>query len=298
MKKILITGVNGQVGFELQRALSPLGQIIAVDVDDLDLMDLKAIDIFLDQHQPDIIVNPAAFTAVDLAEKELEKATLLNVEVPKHFALWASKHGALLVHYSTDYIFDGKKEGVYTEDDPASPQSVYGLTKWQGEEMVRKYCAKHLIFRTSWVLGSHGHNFLKTILRLAKERPSLNIVADQIGAPTGAALLADVTAHALKQILSFPDKNVFGTYHLTNKGAASWYDYACYVLKLAEKEGFDLKCRSANVSPIKTIEYPLPAKRPLNSKLSCQKLESTFGLNLPTWEHHVTLVFNQLKDTF
>ena len=231
MKKILITGINGQVGFELQRALSPLGKIIAVDVEDLDLMDLKAIDTFLDQHAPDIIVNPAAFTAVDLAEKELEKATVLNAEVPKYFAQWAKKHDALLIHYSTDYIFDGSKEGVYTEDDPASPQSVYGLTKWQGEEMVRQHCPKHLIFRTSWVLGSHGHNFLKTILKLAKDRPSLKIVADQIGAPTGAALLADITAHVLKQILSEPNKNMFGTYHLTNAGSTSWYDYARYVLK-------------------------------------------------------------------
>ncbi len=297
MTKILITGVNGQVGFELQRALSVLGEIIAIDKDDIDLTNHTLVEQFLDKHQPDVIVNPAAFTAVDMAENESELAYKLNVDVPKQLATWANTHQALIVHYSTDYIFDGEKASPYVEEDAANPLSVYGQTKWQGEEATRQHAERHFILRTSWVVGSHGHNFLKTIFNLAKAREQLQIVSDQVGAPTSAALVADVTAHIIKAYLNQPNSPYFGTYHLNATGMTNWHAYAKFVLQLAEREGIRLKCGSNAVVAIKTEQYPLPAKRPKNSLLNCDKLQKTFGLNMPTWQEGVRLVFNQLKDT-
>ncbi|MCW3482217.1 dTDP-4-dehydrorhamnose reductase [Neisseriaceae bacterium JH1-16] len=296
MTRILITGANGQVGFELQRALAPLGEILACDRLQLDLADSANLEVVLNRFQPDIIVNPAAYTAVDHAETEQAAAMAINVIVPAQLATWAAQHDALLVHYSTDYVFDGQKEGAYIEDDAANPQSVYGRSKWQGEQAIRASGCRQLILRTSWVVGAHGNNFLKTILHLARERASLSIVSDQIGAPTSAALIADVTSQLLGRYLHQPSSFPFGTYHLTASGSTSWHGYARHVVTLAEQAGFELALHPDTIQPIPTSGYPLPASRPANSRLSCDKLSKTFGLTLPDWQQGVDYVFAQLND--
>lgn len=295
--RILITGAGGQVGFELARSLAPLGDLLAVDRQQMDLADPTSIIQQLDTFQPDIIVNPAAYTAVDQAEKEHELAFAINAEAPRILAQWAKQHAALLIHYSTDYVFDGSKDGRYSEDEPTNPLSVYGSSKRDGENAIREECDNHLILRTSWVVGAHGNNFLKTILRLAKERETLSIVADQFGAPTSAALLADVTAqligqwqHALHE--TFP----FGTYHLTAAGVTSWHEYAQFVVELAHKAGLPAKLSATDIKPIPTDGYPLPAKRPKNSRLDCSRISQTFGLTLPDWKTGVKHVFIQHTD--
>jgi dTDP-4-dehydrorhamnose reductase len=294
MSRILLTGVNGQVGHELQRALAPLGDVTGLSRLELDLADPEAIHATLDRYRPSIIVNPAAYTAVDKAESEPEQAFAVNARAPGALAKWALDHDALLVHYSTDYVFDGNKPAPYVEDDATQPQSVYGRSKWEGEQAIRASGAKHLILRTSWVFGSHGNNFLKTILRLAKERSSLSVVADQVGAPTSAVLIADVTARLLDNYADAPATFPCGTYHLSADGAASWHDYACYLVQLAEQAGLPLALKSADIQPIPTSGYPLPARRPANSRLDCGKLKRTFGLTLPDWQQGVEQVFAQL----
>jgi dTDP-4-dehydrorhamnose reductase len=296
MRRILITGANGQVGFELQRALAPLGDVTCVTREQADLTNPQAIRDMLDRVQPDVIVNPAAYTAVDKAESDADVACAINAAAPGLMAEWTAAHGTLLVHYSTDYVFDGTKSGPYVEDDETNPQSVYGLSKWQGEEAIRKTKANHLILRTSWVVGAHGNNFLKTVLRLAREREQLKIIADQIGAPTTAALIADVTAQLVARHVSRAAHFVYGTYHLTAAGEASWYDYALYVVGLAEKSGFTLKLGPQAILPIPTSEYPLPAKRPANSRLDVSKLTGTFGLHMPDWRRGIDHVFAQITD--
>lgn len=295
MKQILITGANGQLGHELQSALAPLGKVIALCRRELDLADPDAIRAALDRYQPAIIVNAAAYTAVDRAESEPEQAFAVNACAPGLLAEWAQRHEALLVHYSTDYIFDGSKPEPYVEDDEASPLSVYGRSKWEGEQAVRACCARHLILRTSWVFGRHGGNFLKTILRLAKERSSLSIVADQIGAPTAAALIAEVTARLLSDYADDPASFPYGTYHLTASGATSWYDYARFVVGLAEQAGLPLRLKAADILPIPASGYPLPAQRPANSRLDCGKLQQTLGLALPDWRDGVERVVAELR---
>jgi len=297
MKRILLTGKNGQVGFELQRSLAPLGEVVAVDQNECDLSDAAAIRHLVQHVQPDVIVNPAAYTAVDKAEVEYDLVQAVNGAAPGVFGEEAAKLGALVIHYSTDYVFDGTKRGAYVEDDPPNPQSVYGQTKLAGEQSLQQSGAKHLIFRTSWVFGAHGGNFAKTMLRLAAERDSLKVVADQFGAPTSAALLADVTAQILGRYLREGGQNFpFGFYHLAAGGETTWHEYARTVVRAAQAAGKDLKLNPENILPIATSEYPLPAPRPANSRLDTTRLQQAFGLMLPDWHQGLDHVLQQIFD--
>ena len=294
LPKILITGTDGQVGFELTRTLAPLGVIKALVRADLDLGDADALRALLDAEQPDIIVNPAAYTAVDKAESDVEAAYAVNERAPAVMAQWAAAHGAFMVHYSTDYVFEGSGETPYVEDDAVAPQSVYGASKEKGEQAVRATLPEHFIFRTSWVFGAYGANFLKTMLRLMQERETLNVVADQIGAPTSAALLADVTSHVVRDTWQKRQLNEsvdYGTYHLVAGGETSWHGYAQYVGQLAQAAGVPLKVTPEAIGAIPSSAYPTPAKRPLNSRLNTEKLQNTFGLRLPDWQEGVRRVF-------
>lgn len=292
--KILLTGKNGQVGFELQRSLAPLGQLIAVDHADCDLSDPEAICSQVRQIRPDIIVNPAAYTAVDKAEAEPELAAAVNATAPGILAEEAARLGALLVHYSTDYVFDGATSGVYRETDATNPQSVYGRTKRDGEIAVRNANVCHLILRTSWVVGAHGGNFAKTMLKLAAERDSLNVVADQWGAPTSAALLADITAHLVRQYQNAPEAFPYGTYHCVASGETNWCDYARFVIGEAIRAGRPVKVTPEAVRAISTADYPTPARRPTNSRLDTMRLKTTFGLELPHWQQGVRHILEQI----
>lgn len=293
--KILLTGKHGQVGFELQRALAPLGEVVAVDHHECDLADADAIRRLVTEVKPQIIVNPAAYTAVDKAESEPALAEAVNGVAPGVFGEAAARLGALVIHYSTDYVFDGAGQGAYTEADVPNPQSVYGKTKLAGERALQASGADHLIFRTSWVFGTHGGNFAKTMLRLAGERESLKIVADQFGAPTSAALLADVTAQVIGRYrregrTGFP----FGLYHLVAGGCTTWHEYAQTVVRAAMAAGKPLKLTADDVLPIATADYPLPAPRPSNSRLDTSHLRNTFGLLLPDWQSGLDHVLQQI----
>lgn len=293
--KFLLTGKNGQVGFELQRALAPLGDIVAVDHAECDLSNPEAIRRLVADVRPDIIINPAAYTAVDKAESEPELAYAVNGTAPGVFGEEAAKIGALVIHYSTDYVFDGSKQGAYSEDDQPNPQSIYGKSKLAGEQALQQSGADHLIFRTSWVFGAHGANFAKTMLRLAVDRDSLNVVADQYGAPTSAVLIADITAQVIGQYqqqgrAGFP----FGLYHLVASGVTTWHEYAQSVVAAAHAAGKQLKLQPAAIQPIGTEQYPLPAPRPANSRLATDKLNRTFGLHLPAWQGGLNHVLQQL----
>ena len=293
--KIALFGKEGQVGWELQRSLVTLGDVLAMEQDELDFAQLDTVREWIRRHQPDVIVNAAAYTAVDQAELEPDKARRINAEAVGVMADEARRLNAWLVHYSTDYVFDGTKSTPYDEEDKASPLSVYGRTKWEGEEALRSQHDQHIIFRTSWVFASRGKNFMKTILRLAKEKESLNIVADQWGVPTGAELLADVTALALHQVVSSDQGSCLsGTYHLVATGETNWHDYAQYVLALAEERGLSFKTASHAVIPIQTEAYPLQAKRPKNSRLNVSKVTKAFGLSLPDWKYHVRRCLDEL----
>lgn len=297
MPKILITGKQGQVGFELRRSLAVLGDVVVVDRTQCDLSKPEMIRALVRQVQPDIIVNPAAYTAVDKAESERELVHAVNAVAPEVLAQEAAELNALLVHYSTDYVFDGRKSTPYVEDDAANPQSVYGQTKWAGEEAIRRHHEHHLIFRTSWVFGAHGNNFLKTILRLARERDQLKIVADQHGAPTPASLIADVTAQIIGQYLRRQPSAEFayGTCHLSASGDTTWHGYAKAVLQQAMSRNITLKVEPEAVEPIPTSAYPLPAQRPANSRLNTDKLRESFGLQLPSWHQGVEQVMALLS---
>lgn len=293
---ILLTGKNGQVGFELQRALAPLGNVTAVDYQECDLADAVALRALLSTVKPDVIVNPAAYTAVDKAETEREQAFAINAQAPGILGEYAAAHGGLVVHYSTDYVFDGGKQGAYAETDLPAPQSVYGQSKLAGEQALQSSGAKHLILRTSWVVGAHGNNFAKTMLRLAGERDSLRVVADQFGAPTSASLLADVTAQVLGRYThaSATEDFQYGLYHLAASGVTNWCDYARYVIAAAQSAGKSLKAAPESVLPITTAEYPLPAPRPINSRLDTHKLQSAFGLTLPQWQQGLDHILQQI----
>lgn len=293
--KILVTGKNGQVGFELQRALAPLGEVVAVDHADCDLADADAIRALVRRVAPDVIVNPAAYTAVDKAESDHQTTSAVNTRAPGVLGEEAARVGALVVHYSTDYVFDGAKDGSYSETDTPNPQSVYGSTKLAGERALAEAHPRHLILRTSWVVGAHGGNFAKTMLRLAAERESLSVVADQFGAPTSAALLADLTAQLVRQYQregaeGFP----YGTYHVTAAGETSWYDYARFVIGEAQAAGKTLKLGPDAVAPLATADYPTPAKRPANSRLDTSHFRDTFGLRLPPWQESIRHVLQQI----
>ena len=293
--RILLTGKHGQVGFELQRALAPLGEIHAVDLAECDLADAAAISALVRSVRPDLIVNPAAYTAVDKAESEPGLAHAINAVAPRVLGEEAAKLGAWVVHYSTDYVFDGLKLGAYAEEDLTNPQSVYGRTKKDGEVALQQSKARHLIFRTSWVVGAHGNNFAKTILRLALEREQLNVVADQYGAPTSAALLADVTAQLVRQRQREGDERFpFGLYHLVASGETTWCEYARFVVSEALAAGRSLKLVPAAIRAIPSSEYPTPAKRPGNSRLDTHKLRGRFGLELPDWQCGVRHVLQQI----
>lgn len=292
--KILVTGKNGQVGYELQRSLASLGEVVAVDVEDCDLTDSAAIVSLVEKVKPGLIVNPAAYTAVDKAEAEQEIAFAINAIAPKVLAAQANLLHIPMIHYSTDYVFDGTKSGQYLEEDDANPQSVYGRTKWQGEKNVRAMCPQHVILRTSWVFGAHGGNFLKTILKLAQERDELKIIADQFGAPTSARLLADSTAEIAEQLLNGDATQKAGTYHLVGAGETTWHGYASKVVELANQLGVVTKILAQNIQPIPTEAYPLPAPRPKNSRLNTQKIRNTFGIEIPDWSIDVEHVLKQV----
>lgn len=293
--KILLLGKNGQVGWELQRSLAALGNLTALDRHSAhycgDLADLKGIADTVRSLRPDIIVNAAAHTAVDRAESEPELARVLNALAPGVLADESEKIGAWLVHYSTDYVFDGSGSQPWQESDSTAPLSTYGSSKLEGERRIQAANARHLVFRTSWVYAARGGNFAKTMLRLAKERDQLTVINDQFGAPTGAELLADVTALALRCALSAP--SLAGIYHLAAAGETTWYGYAQTVLAHAQQAGIALKAGPEAVIAVPTTAFPTPAQRPLNSRLNTQKLQTAFGLTLPDWQIGVTRMLNE-----
>ena len=284
--KLLLLGKGGQVGWELQRSLAPLGEVVALDFDSTDFhADFSRPEQLAEtvlKVRPDVIVNSAAHTAVDKAESEPEFARKLNATSPGVVAQAAQEIGALMVHYSTDYVFDGSGNKPWLEDDLTAPLSVYGSTKLEGELLVARHCARHLIFRTSWVYAARGGNFAKTMLRLAKERDRLTVIDDQFGAPTGAELLADVTAHAIRATVADPGKA--GLYHLVAGGETTWHGYARFVLAQAQAAGVALKASPDAVDAVPTSAFPTPATRPHNSRLNTDKLQATFGLKLPHWQ--------------
>jgi dTDP-4-dehydrorhamnose reductase len=292
--KILLFGKNGQVGWELQRALAPLGEVVALDRAGQanlcgDLTQLELLAQTVRTVKPDVVVNAAAYTAVDKAQSEPELAHLINAHAVRVLAQETKALNAWLIHYSTDYVFDGTSNRPYTEEDTPNPQSVYGQSKLAGEQAITATGGKHIILRTSWVYGVHGNNFAKTMLRLAMERDSLRVVADQHGTPTGAPLIADVTAHVVQQIFQahLPHLPVSGIYNLAAQGITTWHAYAQQVLEIAQRSGMCLKINPQDIEAIKTEQYSMPAKRPANSALNMQKIAKVFGLSLPQWQHGV-----------
>ena len=286
--RVLLLGADGQLGWELRRALLPLGMLQACGRARADLNDLAALRALLDRERPDIVVNAADYTAVDKAESEPEAAMRVNAEAPAVLADYAAAQGAFLVHYSTDYVFDGRKDQPYTERDTPAPQSVYGRTKLEGERAIARSGCRHFTFRTSWVFAARGGNFAKTMLRLARERDSLRVVSDQVGAPTSAELIADVTALALHRLRQDADfaaaaAGASGLFHLTATGSTSWHGYACFVLERARALGAALRCATEAVQPIATADYPLPAPRPASSRLDCARIQAALGITLPAW---------------
>lgn len=295
MNDILILGGNGQVGWELQRALAPLGRLTVCDRQRGNLEDLEGLRKLIESQQPSIIVNAAAHTAVDKAEMDIECAQRVNGEAVGVLASLAGELGAWLVHYSTDYVFDGHGEQPFREEDLPAPLNAYGRTKLAGEQAIRESGCRHLIFRTSWVYAARGTNFAKTMLRLAADREELRIVADQFGAPTSAELIADVTAQVLGRLRAHPQPdNLCGLYHLTAGGETSWHGFARFVITEAIHLGLPLRTVADRVLPIMTHEYPLPAPRPANSRLDTTRLCSTFGLTLPDWQFHVRRMLVEL----
>ena len=293
--RLLLLGKGGQVGWELQRSLAPLGELVALGHDSTDRhADFSRPELLEEtvlRVRPDVIVNAAAHTAVDKAESEPELARKLNATAPGVIAEAADRIGALMVHYSTDYVFDGSGSRPWRESDATGPLSVYGRTKLEGEALVAQHCARHLIFRTSWVYAARGGNFAKTMLRLAKERERLTVIDDQFGAPTGAELLADVTAHAIRDTLR--DASKAGLYHLVAGGETTWNSYARFVLGRALVSGVLLKPGPDEVDPVPTSAFPTPAARPHNSRLDTSKLQSTFGLVLPDWQDGVARMLRE-----
>lgn len=296
--KILLFGKNGQVGWELQRSLAPLGELVALDSDSRELCgdftDLKGIANTVREAAPDMIVNAAAHTAVDKAESEPDLVRTINAFAPGVLAQEARRTNAWLVHYSTDYVFDGNGDKPWVETNATAPLSVYGATKLEGEQLIRQTGCMHLIFRTSWVYGARGGNFAKTMLRLAQERDSLNVINDQVGAPTGAELLADVTAHVIRTALQRAE--VSGLYHLVAGGETSWHGYANFVLDYARRAGIPLKVLPETIHPVSTSAFPTPAKRPHNSRMDTTKLQNTFGLNLPMWQAGVARMLSEVLE--
>lgn len=283
---ILLLGKDGQIGRALQQTLAPLGNLVALNHYQLDLERLSDIDDALHTYTPKIIVNAAAYTAVDKAESNETLAFNVNAQSVGILANYAFAYNSLLIHYSTDYVFDGEKASPYIETDETCPQNIYGLSKRAGEEIIQQSSCNALIFRTSWVFSTHGHNFIKTILALAKDQESLEVIADQIGAPTSANLIANITAQTITQYRE--KKMPLGLYHLTASGKTNWYEFACYIIECAIKEGAKLKIKdTSQIRPISTEAYPLPATRPKNSQLNSSLLSSILKIQIPDWREHV-----------
>lgn len=297
--RMLLTGKNGQVGFELQRALTPLGDVHAVDSNDCDLADPRALRALIQRIQPHVIINPAAYTAVDKAEEQSDLAMAVNGHAPGIMGEEAAKLGATVFHYSTDYVFDGHKAEPYVEGDAPAPLGAYGQSKLAGEVALQQATDRHLILRTSWVVGAHGNNFAKTVLRLAAEREHLSIVNDQHGAPTSAAFLAEITAHLIGQLQQGSAKPFpFGLYHLCASGDTTWFDYARFVLDHAESTEnatkLGLKIKASDVTAIPSSQYPTRARRPSNSRLNTEKFRQTFGLPLPSWQEGLKPILDHI----
>lgn len=296
--KILLLGKNGQVGWELQRSLAPLGEVIALGHAEADLEQADRLRGLVADLRPEVIVNAAAYTAVDRAESDTERASRINAEAPGVLAVAAREVGAWLVHYSTDYVFDGSKASPYLENDATGPLSVYGSSKLDGERAVVASAGRHLIFRTSWVFAARGGNFARTMLKLASEREKLSVVSDQHGVPTSAELIADVTALCLYRVFGQPDRamDLSGIYHLAAAGETTWFDYARLVLSEAQALGMPLKVLPDAVTPIPASAYPTPARRPANSRLSTEKLRTAFGLHLPEWQTGVRRMMREIAN--
>ena len=288
--KILLIGKNGQVGWELGRTLAPLAEVVAVDYPEINFTDVAALRQFVVGVRPAVVVNAAAYTAVDKAETETELCRQINAVAPGVLAEEAKKIGALMVHYSTDYIFDGMKTSPYVETDAPNPLGTYGRSKLEGDRAVKASGADHLIFRLCWVYGARGQNFMLTMQRLAREREKLRVVADQFGCPTWSRMIAETTALALKQVLAGADRSMFnGEYHLAAAGQTNWHEFASRIIEWMPEA--ERKCRA--VENIATAEYPTPARRPAYSVLDCGKLQKTFGLRLPDWEASLQQVLDK-----
>jgi dTDP-4-dehydrorhamnose reductase len=296
--KILLLGKNGQVGWELQRSLAPLGEVLALDRRSTthcgDLSQPERLAQTVRGWRPDVIVNAAAHTAVDKAESEPDVARCLNATAPAALAQAAAEVGAWLVHYSTDYVFNGHGEQAWQESDATGPLSVYGQTKLEGEQAIAASGCKHLIFRTSWVYAALGGNFAKTMLRLATERERLTVINDQHGAPTGADLIADVTAHAIRHVGANPTPALAGIYHLVASGETTWHGYASHVIAQARQLQPEQGLKVTDIAPVPTSAFPTPAQRPLNSRLSTRKLQHAFGLVLPPWQQGVNRMLAEI----
>lgn len=299
--KILLFGKNGQVGWELQRSLAPLGELVVLDSDSPytassglcgDFTNPDGLIQTIRTIAPDVIVNAAAHTAVDKAESEPELVHTINAVAPGVLAQEAQRLNAWLIHYSTDYVFDGSGEKPWVETDAVAPLSVYGATKLEGEQLIRQSGCRHLLFRTSWVYGARGGNFAKTMLKLARERDSLSVINDQIGAPTGADLLADITALTLRTALQ--RRELSGLYHVVAAGETSWHGYARFVLDFAQRAGVPLKVAADDIKPVPTSAFPTPAKRPHNSRMDTTKLQHTFDLHLPLWQTGVVRMLSEV----
>jgi dTDP-4-dehydrorhamnose reductase len=288
--KILLIGKNGQVGWELRRTLAPLAEVVAVDYPEINLTDTPALRQFVAGTRPAVVVNAAAYTAVDKAETETELCRQINAVAPGVLAGEAKKIGALMVHYSTDYVFDGAKTSPYVETDTPNPMGAYGQSKLEGDRAVKASGADHLIFRLCWVYGARGQNFMLTMQRLAREREKLRVVGDQLGCPTWSRMIAETTALALKQVLAGADRSGFnGEYHLAASGQTNWHGFASRIIEWMPEA--ERKCRA--VEKIATAEYPTPARRPAYSVLDCGKLQKTFGLRLPGWEASLRQVLDK-----
>ena len=294
--RILLLGKDGQLGWELQRALAPLGELVSLgrnEKDGLcgDLSDLEHLEKAIVLLKPDVIVNAGAYTAVDKAESDTDLVEIVNTVAPKLLAKLAKELDALLVHYSTDYVFNGAGSSAWKEGDATGPLNVYGQTKLDGELAIRHAECKYLIFRTSWVYAAKGNNFAKTMMRLASDRDELNIISDQVGSPTSAELIADVSAHAIRSVVA--DSKLSGMYHLTASGETNWCDYARYVLEEARQNAQVFQVKTIN--EISSAEYPTSAQRPLNSRLDCSKLQQTFSILLPSWQVGVKRMLTEIQ---
>jgi dTDP-4-dehydrorhamnose reductase len=296
--KILLFGSSGQVGWELRRSLAPLGELVAPDRDSKELCgdftDLEGLARTVRTVKPDVIVNAAAHTAVDKAESEAGLARTINGLAPGVLAQEAASAHAWLIHYSTDYVFDGSGDKPWLEDDATAPLNVYGATKLEGEQLIQRSGCRHLIFRTSWVYGARGGNFAKTMLKLARERDSLSVIDDQIGAPTGADLLADVSAHAIRAARQRPELS--GLYHLVASGETTWHGYASFVLDFARSKGIQLKVAPDAIKAVPTSAFPTPARRPHNSRMDTKKLQHAFDLYLPQWQTGVARMLSEVLE--